>query len=511
MASSNPRKLQSQMTDALSCVICFQPYDLDGRVPKVFPCLHTLCLVCAEELCQQECGDTFPCPTCRQPVPIPSKGASGLKTNLDVSNMVEIMQGTTGLSVASPDCPDHPSKPISNVCMVCKVGLCTKCFTSSAMKQHSDHKVVEIDDAFDEIAKTCDALVKEGKETCQAIQEKRNEIERMTMALQAARASKCLSIFEIIEKLSRLLTTRTTPSNEEHSHAVSNLLVGEHLPDRNCTGDTLQLAFCGLDHGRLHFQKTMEKNATPESIACTKLASVTILLDLLRLKLQKNKYDGSVKALTSIWELCYESEPCSHRVVLLGGADLLVSYFEATMRNKDICRGILGVYVNLALCPSLHTNVMSTRAVKMIVQCIQNFTPAQGKFAPDQLPIALGSLSLFLCNTTVKWPEKCLSREEASKLVTDTCKKLSLDQYTGISYEVSFQPLLSMMSQQVSQAAKYWAVWIMCASVHQNPNRYCDILIRDGGLSVLKQQHSAPKHVQKLSKLILSKANKYTG
>ena len=502
MASSNPRRLQSQMTDALSCIICFQPYDLDSRVPKVFSCLHTLCLVCAEELCQQECGDTFPCPTCRQPVPIPSKGATGLKTNLDVSNMVEIMQGTTGLSVASPDCPDHLSKPISHVCMVCKVGLCSKCFTSSAMKQHSDHKVLEIDDAFDEITKTCDALVREGKE-------KRNEIDCVIMALQAARASKCLSVFEIIEKLSRLLTTRATPSNEEHSHAVSSLSVGEHLPDQNCTVDTLQEAFHGLDHGRLNFQKTAEKNATLESIACTKLASVTVLLDLLRLKLQKNKYDGSVKALSSMWRLCYGSEPCCHRVVLLGGAELLVSCFEATMRNKDICRGILGVYLNLASCPSLHTHVMSTRAVNMIVHCIRNFTPAQGELALKQLPIALGSLSHFLCNTTVKWPEKCLSREEANTLVTDTCKKLSLDQDRGLAY-ASFQPLLSMMSQQVSQAAKYWAVWFMCASVHQDPT-CCAILIRDGGLSVLKQQQSAPKHVQKLSKLTLSKVKKYTG
>ena len=153
MAASNPRRLQSQMTDALSCIICFQPYDLDSRVPKVFPCLHTVCLVCAEELFQQECGDAFPCPTCRQPVPIPSKGALGLKTNLDVSNMVEIMQGTTVCSTANPDCPDHPSKPISNVCMVCKVGLCSKCFTSSSIKQHSDHQLLEIDEAFDEITK----------------------------------------------------------------------------------------------------------------------------------------------------------------------------------------------------------------------------------------------------------------------------------------------------------------------------------------------------------------------
>ena len=288
------------------------------------------------------------------------------------------------------------------------------------------------------------------------IQDKRNEIERMTMDLQAARASKCLIVFEIIEKLSGLLKSRPTPSNKEHSftvfkptpsnkehsHAVSSLLTGKHNLDRNCTEDTIQEALSGIDHGKLHFRKAWEENATAESITCMKLGSITLLLDLLRMKLHKNKYDGSVKALGSMWNLTDESEPCCYRIVLLGGAELLVSYFEANIRNKDICRSIVGVYCNLATFYSLHTNIMSTGAIKMFVHCIQNFTKPQS----DSLSLACGSLSFFLCNTTARWPENCFSRAEVSTLVIDTCEKLSQNKFVGLSFG-SFQSLLPIMSQ----------------------------------------------------------------
>ena len=185
MASSTPRRLQSQMVEALSCIICFNPYDQDSRLPKTFPCLHTVCLACANELCQHSYTSTLSCPTCRQPVCIPSQGASGLPTNLDVRNMVEIIQKTKTSSMANPDCSDHPSRPISNICVTCKVGLCTKCFTSSAMKQHSDHRVLEIHDAFDKIKETCDTLTKKGREVCKLLSTESRNIETKKSVLKA--------------------------------------------------------------------------------------------------------------------------------------------------------------------------------------------------------------------------------------------------------------------------------------------------------------------------------------
>ena len=184
------------MVDALTCIICFLPYDLVSRIPKGFPCMHTICLVCANELCQQADRRTFRCPTCRQPVSIPRRGASGLPTNLAVQNIVEIVQKTAACSTSHPSCPTHPSKTITNVCMECEVGLCSRCIASSSMKEHSSHEVLDLEDATEKIKDRISTLTKKGKKACQllnaefqAVQAKFQAIQAESRALQGKKAA----------------------------------------------------------------------------------------------------------------------------------------------------------------------------------------------------------------------------------------------------------------------------------------------------------------------------------
>ena len=309
MASSAPRKLQSQMLDALSCIICFTPYDLERRLPKAFPCLHTVCLACAEELCQQSYSSTFPCPTCRQPVSIPSQGAPGLKTNLDTRNIVEIMQKTAACSIANPDCSAHPSKQISHVCKTCEVGLCPRCITSAAMKLHTDHEVLELGDAFEEIKNRIDSLEEEGKKTCQmlqseskALQQKIATIESCSADLLSSYASKNLSVFGKLRRLSALLNTTT--SNIEQYLQIPSLEQNRHLPDENCTDKSLEIASDGLDHGKSIFEHSEACNKR-DLTARKKLAAVTVLLDTLQMDFG---HDGLDDTLGYLFDLCYRSE-----------------------------------------------------------------------------------------------------------------------------------------------------------------------------------------------------------
>ena len=178
MASSQPMQLPSMMADALSCCICFLQYDLQSRMPKILPCHHSVCLSCADELCQHYLDAEFPCPKCRQPIAIPSKGAVGLQTNLDVRNIVEIIQETK-----TSYCPAHPCVPVSNICMQCEVGLCPKCVTASAIKDHVDHQILEVKEAFEALRKRCDSLVEKGKEISAMFQAKSTKISDTTTVI----------------------------------------------------------------------------------------------------------------------------------------------------------------------------------------------------------------------------------------------------------------------------------------------------------------------------------------
>ncbi|KAI8485511.1 hypothetical protein Bbelb_367050 [Branchiostoma belcheri] len=113
--------------DFLECTICCDTY----KNPKILiPCLHTFCEHCLQEWVQKNDGDTFPCPICRQPVPLPQDGVGGLKNNSHLASLVKavtehhkIRQGKDVLLCTSCD----EGKPATSRCSECAEFLCASC------------------------------------------------------------------------------------------------------------------------------------------------------------------------------------------------------------------------------------------------------------------------------------------------------------------------------------------------------------------------------------------------
>ncbi|XP_078684292.1 E3 ubiquitin-protein ligase TRIM56-like [Branchiostoma floridae x Branchiostoma belcheri] len=113
--------------DFLECTICCDTY----KNPKILiPCLHTFCEHCLREWVQKSDGDTFPCPICRQPVPLPQDGVDGLKNNSHLASLVKavtehhkIRQGKDVLLCTSCD----EGKPATSRCSECAEFLCASC------------------------------------------------------------------------------------------------------------------------------------------------------------------------------------------------------------------------------------------------------------------------------------------------------------------------------------------------------------------------------------------------
>ena len=302
--------------------------------------------------------------------------------------------------------------------------------------------------------------------------------------------AKILCAFDLLRKLSALLNTTT--SNANQNLAVST----QHISDNYCTSKALQYALDGLDHG-MSTVKCSKGTDTAHSISCQKLAAVTFLIDLLRMN---PKHKGVKNTLAHLGHLCYESEACCSRVVILGGADLLMSLFEDSITDEDLCVVIMFVYGRLALFPSLHTSLVSSKAINMLLYPLHNF-------GGDHHFVCF-PLSFFLCNSSIKWPEECPSHEDVSAHVIDACKTISLSSPSNRGCR-SLRPHVSLLSQNVSEAAKYYSVVRLYLLIDQHPDHYCPILAREGPVTVLKQQSLAHEYVQRMAKSILKKFDEH--
>ena len=177
------------------------------------------------------------------------------------------------------------------------------------MKLHTDHEVLELGDAFEEIKNRIDSLEEEGKKTCQmlqseskALQQKIATIESCSADLLSSYASKNLSVFGKLRRLSALLNTTT--SNIEQYLQIPSLEQNRHLPDENCTDKSLEIASDGLDHGKSIFEHSEACNKR-DLTARKKLAAVTVLLDALQMDFG---HDGLDDTLGYLFDLCYRSE-----------------------------------------------------------------------------------------------------------------------------------------------------------------------------------------------------------
>ncbi|XP_078603217.1 E3 ubiquitin-protein ligase TRIM56-like [Branchiostoma floridae x Branchiostoma japonicum] len=125
-----PEKVSDDFT---KCTICFYTFEN----PKVLPCLHTFCEHCLREWIQKNDGDAFPCPICRQSVPLPQNGVEGLKDNFFIASLVKAVTEHNKVRHGKDDilCTScEEGKPATSRCSECAEFLCESC--------ESAHRVV---------------------------------------------------------------------------------------------------------------------------------------------------------------------------------------------------------------------------------------------------------------------------------------------------------------------------------------------------------------------------------
>ena len=111
--------------DLLCCTICYEPFT-ETRVPKSLPCLHTLCHACLKGCIKLQRDQNkrstsgtaesgkFPCPVCKEIIPIPKNGVKGFKDDFRIRKISEAV--AKGREMENGASGDSGKK-----CEVCKI------------------------------------------------------------------------------------------------------------------------------------------------------------------------------------------------------------------------------------------------------------------------------------------------------------------------------------------------------------------------------------------------------
>lgn len=97
------------MQKRCECLICFRPYDLRERLPRVLQCGHTCSHACLSCL-----ATPIRCPTCRQHDKRP---VSDLPRNYELVDAarLDLSELLNGISVSSADASADPTQPLQRI------------------------------------------------------------------------------------------------------------------------------------------------------------------------------------------------------------------------------------------------------------------------------------------------------------------------------------------------------------------------------------------------------------
>lgn len=127
--SSNSRipadQLNGSTCDLLTCTICMEHYDDGEHLAKLLSCHHSFCQLCLTTLCSIGKKKAVPCPTCREPTPLPSGGVSKLQTNFYVAQVRELVEHR-GAGQGECSCLKHQRK-CDRFCVACERSICGEC------------------------------------------------------------------------------------------------------------------------------------------------------------------------------------------------------------------------------------------------------------------------------------------------------------------------------------------------------------------------------------------------
>lgn len=126
---------------------------------KILPCLHTFCQKCLMEAVEKDPAGSLSCPSCYRQVPLDESGVDGLRTNMFVENILDIISPQHEQeAIERKQSTRHSLTNASRVCSSCEEGLtitshcqdCNEMLCANCTRAHQrvrltkDHEIIAL-------------------------------------------------------------------------------------------------------------------------------------------------------------------------------------------------------------------------------------------------------------------------------------------------------------------------------------------------------------------------------
>ncbi|KAM9324890.1 protein zer-1 homolog [Gastrophryne carolinensis] len=214
--------------------------------------------------------------------------------------------------------------------------------------------------------------------------------------------------------------------------------------------------------------------------AVGKMGFVNTMLKLIQKKLQDKTCDQVMEfSWSALWNITDETPDNCEMFLNYSGMKLFLDCLREFPEKQELHRNMLGLLGNVAEVQELRPQLMTSQFITVFSNLLDS--------KADGIEVsynACGVLSHIMYDGPNVWFISEPLRQEVEERMWRAIQSWDISSRRNINYR-SFEPILRLLPQNVSPVSQHWATWALYNLVSVYPDKYCPLLIKEGGLPLL--------------------------
>ncbi|KAM3825527.1 protein zer-1 homolog isoform 1-T2 [Vipera latastei] len=242
--------------------------------------------------------------------------------------------------------------------------------------------------------------------------------------------------------------------------------------------------------------------------AVGRMGFVMTMLRLIQKKLGDKTCDQVMEfSWSALWNITDETPSNCEMFLNYGGMKLFLECLKEFPNKQELHRNMLGLLGNVAEVQALRPHLMTSQFISVFSNLLDS--------EADGIEVsynACGVLSHIMFDGPEAWLIAEPTRDEVVDRMWAAIQRWDVNSRRNINYR-SFEPILRLLPQWISPVSQHWATWALYNLVSVYPDKYCPLLIKEGGLLLLQDMilmASARPETKEMGRKVIEHCNNFT-
>ncbi|XP_004084932.1 protein zer-1 homolog [Oryzias latipes] len=216
--------------------------------------------------------------------------------------------------------------------------------------------------------------------------------------------------------------------------------------------------------------------------AVGKMGFVKTMLNLIQKKLLDRMCDQVMEfSWSALWNITDETPDNCQMFLNCRGMTLFLDCLKEFPDKQELHRNMLGLLGNVAEVKALRPQLLTPQFISVFSNLLDS--------KADGIEVsynACGVLSHIMFDGPEVWAMQEPRRELVMDKMWEAIRSWDVSSRRNINYR-SFEPILRLLPQSISPVSQHWATWALFNLVSVYPSKYCPLLIKEGGITLLEK------------------------